>query len=341
MKSSLAGLLLAYRLALPGYHYEFPRDHFNHPEFQTEWWYYTGNVHTRGGQRFGFELTFFRRGVNRPAETKSVWDVNDIWMAHLALSDIGGNRFLHAERLNRAGAGLAGADLVQARVWNGNWQAKWQPGFASQELSAVSDEFSFRFDLHSDKPPVIHGKNGVSQKAEGEGRASHYISLTRLATAGVLDLGGTRYPVEGLSWMDHEFFTEQLDAAQTGWDWLSLQLADGSEIMLYRLRRQDGSIDPHSAGTYVDPQGRSRFLASDDFTMTPGKKWKAYPIEWTVRIPSLGVDAAIATRLPQQEFTETQTYWEGAVDAIGVKQGGALSGSGYLEMTGYAAAVPR
>jgi predicted secreted hydrolase len=340
---AFAAAIALYRVALPGYHYEFPRDHFNHPGFQTEWWYYTGNLHTTGGQRFGFELTFFRQAVDRSAPS-SVWDVHDVWMAHLALSDIDGRRFFHTERLNRTGAGLAGADLVQRRVWNGNWHAQWIDQ-KTQELKAVTDDFSVKLIAKPEKPPVIHGKNGVSQKAEGEGRGSHYVSLTRLTTAGSIEVGGARYDVEGLSWMDHEFFTHQLAADQAGWDWFSLQLTDGSEIMLYRLRRKDGSTDLHSAGTYVDPQGRTLFLAVNDFTLTPGKTWTSpsthakYPVEWSFRIPALGVEAAVATRLPQQELVPSNAvvapYWEGAVDAIGTRQGGSLTASGYLEMTGY------
>ena len=345
----LAAALCAYRLALPGYHYEFPRDHFNHPDFQTEWWYYTGNVHTREGQRFGFELTFFRQGAAAAAQSPNVWDVQDVWMAHLALSDIDGGRFLHMERLNRAGAGLAGADAAQQNVWNGNWQARWTAK-DSQELVAIADRFSFKLSVRSAKVPVIHGSNGISRKGEGEGRASHYISLTRLITAGEIELDGTRFQVEGLSWMDHEFFTEQLDPAQSGWDWFSLQLNDRSEIMLFRLRRKDGSADPYSAGTYVDAQGRTRSLAANEFSLEPGKTWTSpathaqYPIEWKIRIPGLHVEAAIATRLPQQEIPGTgaaiPSYWEGAIDAIGIKQGGPLMGSGYLEMTGYAGPNP-
>jgi predicted secreted hydrolase len=344
----LAAVIALYRLALPGYHYEFPRDHFNHPDFQTEWWYYTGNLHTSGGQRFGFELNFFRQGVDRSAAS-SVWDLRDLWMAHLALSDIDGRRFFHTERLNRTGAGLAGADSVQRRVWNGNWYAQWTDQ-NTQELVAVADDFSFKLTAKSDKAPVIHGKNGVSQKAEGEGRGSHYISLTRLATAGSIEVASVRYEIDGLSWMDHEFFTHQLAATQAGWDWFSLQLTDGSEIMLYRLRRKDGSSDPHSTGTYIDPQGRTRFLAASDVLLTPGKIWMspsthaAYPVEWSIRIPALGVDAAVATRLPQQEFVPTNAavppYWEGSVDVIGTKQGGSLTASGYLEMTGYTGRAP-
>src|SRR5712691_5954838 len=278
-----------YRLALPGYRYEFPRDHFNHPEFQTEWLYYTGNLHTAEGRRFGFELTFFRQGVDREDRPVNVWDVRDVWMAHLALSDIDGGRFRHTERLNRLGAGIAGADQAQARVWNGNWQARWR--LNSQELQAAADDFSFELSLRSEKPPVIHGNNGVSQKAEGPGRASHYISLTRLAASGVMVIDGRQFAVEGQSWMDHEFFTHQLESNQSGWDWLSLQLDDGSEIMLFRLRRKDGSADPYSAGTYVDPQGRTVHLPASDFSLAPGETWTHYPVQWMIRVPSLGLEA--------------------------------------------------
>jgi predicted secreted hydrolase len=332
-----------YQLAMPGYRYEFPRDHFNHPGFQTEWWYYTGNLHTAEGRRFGFELTFFRQGVDREERSTNLWDVRDVWMAHFALSDIDGQRFLHTERFNRSGAGIAGADQMQARVWNGNWQARWR-GDRSQELQAVAEGFSFQLSLRSEKPPVIHGANGVSQKAEGSGRASHYISLTRLATSGIIVIDGRRFTVEGLSWMDHEFFTHQLESNQAGWDWLSLQLDDGSEIMLFRLRHKDGSPDPFSAGTYVDPQGRTMHLAAKDFSLAPGKKWTHYPIEWSISVPSLGLEAAVTTRLAQQELTgtnhSTPAYWEGAIDITGTRKNRPLKGAGYLEMTGYTGPVP-
>src|SRR5580658_103272 len=159
MKSNRALLLLLvlpfsagaddYRFAAPGYRYSFPGDHFNHPEFQTEWWYYTGNLHSPNGRRFGFELTFFRQGVDRKKTRPEVWEVRDVWLAHLALSDIDGGHFLHTERLNRSGPGIAGADARQARVWNGNWQAQWTldaqapGGMAAQRLQAVAEHFSF------------------------------------------------------------------------------------------------------------------------------------------------------------------------------------------------------
>jgi predicted secreted hydrolase len=341
-----------YRLALPDYRFEFPRDHFNHPEFQTEWWYYSGNLRTAEGRRFGFELTCFRRAVDRQAVPAGVWDVRDVWMAHLALSDIQGGQFLHAERLNRSGAGIAGADLKQARVWNGNWQAQWSfdpaaAGASTQTLQAVAERFSLELSFKSDKPPAINGVNGVSQKAEGVGKASHYISLTRLISTGVIVLDGKRFDVEGSSWMDHEFFSHQLESGQNGWDWFSLQLDDNSELMLFRLRRSDGTLDPYSAGTYVDSHGRSRHLAAGDFTVAPGKTWISaasggrYPVEWSIAVPSIDFKATIRTPLAQQEITGGAggNYWEGAIDIDGTRLNRPLRGVGYLEMTGYAGRV--
>jgi predicted secreted hydrolase len=339
---------MVFRLALPGYHYEFPRDHFNHPEYQTEWWYYTGNLHAADGRRFGFELTFFRQGVDRAEKPSSIWDVGDIWMAHLALSDIDGHHFFHTQRLNRSGPGLAGADLSQTRVWNGNWQAQWKDN--SQELRAVADQFSVELSLKSEKAPVIHGQDGVSQKAEGAGRASHYISLTRLDTRGTVTLEGKQFSVEGLSWMDHEFFTHQLEPGQAGWDWFSLQLDDGSEIMLFQIRRTDGLRDRFSAGTFIDRSGRTTHLSMNDFSLTPGEIWTSpetggrYPIHWTIRVPRLGFESQVTTPLPQQELAEkneaSPAYWEGAIRVTGMVKSKPVQGVGYLEMTGYAGKPP-
>ncbi|HKS94888.1 MAG TPA: carotenoid 1,2-hydratase, partial [Terriglobia bacterium] len=188
-----------YRVAVPGYQFVFPRDNFNHPDFRTEWWYYTGNLRTSDGRAFGFELTFFREGVARDAEPTSPWEVEDVYLAHLALSDISGRQYLSTERLNRAGPGLAGASLELSRIWNGNWNVEWHGD--TQTLRAVADRFSLALTLQSAQPPVINGVDGVSQKSGGAGHASYYISLTRLVTSGEIALDGKTYKVDGLSWM--------------------------------------------------------------------------------------------------------------------------------------------
>jgi len=333
-----------YRDALPGYRYKFPRDHFSHPDFQTEWWYYTGNVKSANGRRFGFELTFFRQAVDRGSKAVSAWTVRDLYFAHLALSDLDDGKFLHSQRFNRAGPGIAGVSEGDGRIWNGNWQVTWRGD--EQILQGIDERFALHFTLRSTKPPVIHGVNGVSQKAEGAGRASHYISLTCLNAEGDIELGGRKFQVLGTAWMDHEFFTHQLETDQVGWDWTSIQLQDNTELMLFHIRRKDGSIDPHSAGTFVDVRGDTTHLRSDEFNLEPaGARWASpstgaiYPVRWKISIPRLGIVLESSTSLPSQELSSSAgfvpAYWEGAVVFAGIKGRSPIGGVGYLEMTGY------
>jgi predicted secreted hydrolase len=175
------------------------------------------------------------------------------------------------------------------------------------------------------------------------------VSLTRLLTSGSITLDGKPYQVEGLAWMDHEFFSHSLESNQSGWDWFSLQFNDGTELMLYRLRRKDGTVEPYSSGTFIDANGRAYFLSLNEFQLQPGKLWSSpetkarYPIEWTIRVPGLSLECTVSTRLPAQELTDktgaSPTYWEGAVEAQGTRGGAPIKGAGYLEMTGYAGAV--
>jgi predicted secreted hydrolase len=218
-----------WKFAEPGFRFQFPRDHFNHSEYQTEWWYYTGNVRSREGHRFGFELTFFRSSLGITAgerEMPAVWRADPIFLAHLALSDLDGHEFYHDERINRAGPGLAGVDAARERYWNGNWRVQWGAG-EDQKLQAVTDEVDLSLSLHPLKPAVIHGQNGVSVKGPQPGETSHYISFTRLSADGRIGLRGKTYDVLGTAWMDHEFFSEPPDTGLAGWDWLSVQLDNG------------------------------------------------------------------------------------------------------------------
>jgi predicted secreted hydrolase len=341
-------LAAQYRSAVPGYRFEFPRDYFDHPDFQTEWWYYTGNLKSANGRHFGFELTFFRQAVSRDPAQAAIWDVHDLYVAHLALSDLNGQKFYHSERINRAGPGIAGVSQSTARIWNGNWQIQWEN--TDQKLQAIENIFQLRLNLHPEKPPIIHGENGVSQKSGGAGHASYYISLTRLAVTGQLELSGERFEVSGLAWMDHEFFTHQLDADQVGWDWLSLQLDDNTELMLFHIRRKDASVDPFSSATYIDAQGKSTHLRNTDFSLEPlAQNWTSpvthgtYPIAWKIAVPKLEMALEARTSLAAQELTGTTnivpSYWEGAISLEGRRGTKPLSGVGYLEMTGYDRAV--
>ena len=338
-----------YQKALPGYQYQFPRDHFNHPDYQTEWWYYTGNLRSADGHKFGFELTFFRQGVGRGQTQNSVWEIQDIYLAHFALSDIDGGRFHHTERVNRSGPGLAGVSAQTAKVWNGNWLVQWTGN--QQQLQAIAQNFAVRLAMSSRKPPVIHGKDGVSQKSAGAGHASHYISFTRLLTTGTIELDGRISKVEGTAWMDHEFFTHQLDINQSGWDWVSLQLDDNTELMLYRFRHKEGTVDSFSAGTYIDTEGKPSYLGVADFSMQPEKETytspdthAVYPIAWHIAVPSLGLDLQLTTPLKSQELVSgigpELSYWEGTVTVGGSRDSKPAKGVGYLEMTGYTRLEP-
>ncbi len=339
-----ASTAAAFERALPDYAFEFPRDHFEHSAFEVEWWYYTGNVKTVEGRRFGYELTFFRLAVERGEPAETPWDIDRVYLAHFALSDIEAGRFYRHERLNRAGPGLAGASQEKSAIWNGNWSSRWAPG-GGQSLFAVAGDVSIDFALQPVKPPVVNGVDGVSQKSQGLGRASHYISFTRLATTGSIRVGGEVYAVEGASWMDHEFSSDSIGPNLQGWDWMSIQLNDGTELMLYGLRREDGAHDAFSSGTFVDARGTAAHIEAAEFSLTPGRTWQSpdsgaqYPLEWTIRVPKLALELRCMPLMDSQEmFTRgsaAPTYWEGAVRYEGTRGGEPIEGAGYLEMTGY------
>jgi len=340
MKPSIIAFLSTFLSALPGYHYQFPADHFNHSDYATEWWYYTGNLHDQTGHRYGFELTFFRQAIQLPLSaadsTGPVWRPDQIFLAHLALTNIDGHDFFHTERLNRAGPGLAGSDIASHKYWNGNWQVYWRDlTTGEQRLEAVSDRFTLTLDLDPLKPPVINGKDGVSQKGPGPGEASHYISFTRLSAQGKLN----GQAVTGLAWMDHEFFTQQPNPTLVGWDWFAIQLENNEELMLYRLRTKSAEISPYSSGTFVDAKGIAHNLNATEFTLGPGRLWHTYPVEWQISIPSLGLQLTEKATLDNQELataaSPSPSYWEGAVTYSGVIHQKPIRGVGYLEMTGY------
>ena len=314
-------------MALPGYHYEFPRDHFNHPDYKTEWWYYTGNLTAADGHRFGYRADVLSPGREpRPSKTTD-WDIQDLYLAHLALSDLRRRTLLSHRTAQSRGPRIGGRELptgesLERQLAGAVGQRRTASGSGLPTTSLCS------FVMSSQKPPVIHGKNGVSQKSAGAGHASHYISFTRLLTSGSIELNGKTYQVDGTSWMDHEFFTHRIDEDQSGWDWLSLQFDDNTELMLYRLRHKDGSVDPFSSGTYVDAKGkidvseqRGLFHAARSGNLHQSRYPGVLPIAWRVTIPSLGMDLQIRTALRSQEMAISSiaslSYWEGAITISG------------------------
>lgn len=343
----------SFQPAAAGYRYEFPKDHGSHPGFRTEWWYYTGHLQAKDGRPFGFELTFFRRAVP-PDEVKtqpSKWSVSQLYLAHFAVTDIAGQRFHFWEKLSRAGLGKAGAEESHLHVWIDDWRAEMSAdATGSHNLFARGGALALALTLQPTKPLVIHGRDGISRKGAGAGQASHYYSLTRLATTGSLSINGERFDVTGTSWMDHEFGSADLGEDLAGWDWFGIQLDDQTELMLYRLRRQDGTADPVSGGTVIDREGRGHYLSLADLTLEPLSYWTSptsqarYPQRWRLTVPSRQLSLELVPRMSGQELVtkrSTQvTYWEGAIDATGTSQGQPVRGEGYMELTGYAERIP-
>lgn len=338
-----------YRNPLPGYVYRFPRDHGTHEEFRTEWWYYTGHLSTKSGRRFGYQLTFFRRGVAQEAArtNPSRWAIRHLYLAHAAVTDLDRARFSYAEKLSRAGIGKAGAEPGRLRVWIDRWKAEASPAEPHRHhLEARGDDFAIDLTVAAEKPAAVHGEGGVSRKGASPAQASHYYSLTRLATSGTVTVGDEVLPVTGLSWMDHEFGSGDLGANQVGWDWFSLQLDNRTEVMLYRLRLADGGIDPASSGSLILPDGRVQALAASDVRVEPLDYWTSrrsgarYPARWRIAIPSADLMLEVTPELADQELVTARstqvTYWEGAARITGTKQNVPVAGSGYVELTGYA-----
>ena len=324
----------------------FPRDHAAHPGFEIEWWYYTGHLRTADGRRFGYELTFFREAISAtdptPGPDQSKWRGTQLYPAHLALTDENGKRFVYAERFAREALGMGHASAQTLDVAVNEWTLR---GTSPFELHADGGDVGLDLQLLAEKPPAVHGHDGVSVKAACASCASHYYSMTRLRTSGSLRYGGRRMHVEGTSWMDHEFGSEELQPNQAGWDWFSIQLDDRREIMDYRLRQTDGSLTPESSGSLVDAGGAVRHLERDDVPVDVTGHWKSphtnaiYPSGWHMRIPSAQLDLVLVPVLADQELVASNggtTYWEGSVDVQDATTH-AHRGIGYVELTGYTA----
>lgn len=337
-----------WKTAAPGWHYEFPRDHHAHRDFKTEWWYFTGNLFDADGRRFGYELTFFRHGIQPATErdpNASRFIVDDLKFAHFAITDISDQKFHFDQKTSRGAFGEAGFDDGKRIAWIENWTltATDDGGF---DVAARTNFGELRLHLRAAKPPIVHGENGVSLKAADGSSASHYYSVPRLETSGEITLNGAAQPVRGETWFDHEWSSSQLRKGEVGWDWLCLQLDDGSELMLYRMRLAGGGVEPSSSGTWIAPNGMSTHLRASDFQMTPTAFWKSkasnaeYPIAWRVALPGQIASFAITPALDDQELKLGPiTYWEGAIDATGTRDGKPIKGRGYLELTGYAGSL--
>lgn len=318
--------------------FRFPLDHGPHPDFATEWWYLTGNLYTQEARRFGYQLTLFRVGL-RPgtAEKDSDWRSNQLYMGHLAISDISGAEHYSAERFSRAAAGLAGAQVVPFEVWLGPWKLQSDGELFPLRVEAQDEAMGLSLQIQSgNKPMVLQGERGLSRKSATPGNASYYYSLTRLPTAGNIRIGETFFSVKGDSWLDREWSSSALDKDQVGWDWFALQLQDGRELMFYQLRTRQGEMHAFSKGVLVDIDGSVQTLKPDQVTLAPLRDWQAedgtaYPVDWRLQVPDYQLDLEVKAALDDQLMDHTVHYWEGAVDVSG-----SHAGEGYLELSGYA-----
>ncbi len=322
--------------------FSFPEDHGPHESFRNEWWYVTGNLDGDDGSRFGFELTIFRFSLTPDSpENDSVWRSNQVYVGHLALTDADRQDFYMAERYSRGALGLAGAQAEPFRVWIDDWQIAALPDASSWQLSAGDEGFALDLNLAPLKQPVLNGEAGLSRKSTEIDSASYYYSIPRMETAGTVTVAGSRFTVTGYSWLDREWSTSALASDQVGWDWFALQLADGSELMLYNIRKLDGSADPSSSGTLTRPDGSYRALRRGDFYIDATGTWDSpkggtYPARWRITVPSIGLEVDVEPILDDQELETIVRYWEGAVDVRGTKEAAAITGRGYVELTGYA-----
>lgn len=345
-----------YARAIAPRDFVFPADHGPHPDFKLEWWYWTGHLETPDGRRFGFQLTFFRRALAPPDPSaprrSSAWAARHLYLAHFAFSDIDApdapqGRFHSFERTSRAAANLAGAQAAPFRVWLDDWRVEGPPdapeSFFPLHLAAAEghgeNAIAIDLELTGEKPLVLQGESGLSRKSAGEGNASYYYSFTRQSARGTVRLGDEALNVHGTAWLDREWSTSALEDGLVGWDWFSLQLEDGRDLMHYQLRREDGTLEPLSHGALISQTGEKRLLHLDDVELEIVGHWTSphggvYPAAWRLRVPSERLALNIEPRMADQELDVTFRYWEGAVDVRG--EDGEMLGRGYVEMVGYA-----
>jgi len=335
-----------WRHALAPRSWEFPRDHGAHPQYRTEWWYLTGNLVDEKGNRYGYELTFFRQGIRaKPGDPSDPWSLRDLYLAHFTVTDVEKKRFLTYERVSRRGPGLAGSRTDRLDVRLLGWSARMEG--ERVRLRAASDRTAVDLTLTFEKPPVLNGEKGLSRKGALPGQASYYASCTCLKTDGSIGAAGAKsIRVRGTSWFDHEFGSNRLGADQAGWDWFGLHLSDGRDLMLYLLRRKDGALEPVSSGTIVDRGGKSRHIPLSAIKVEVLDHWRSpksgavYPSRWRLRLPGEAVDLSLSPLLHDQELVTGSstgvTYWEGAAEGRGTSKGREVACLGYVELTGYA-----
>jgi len=347
LAEAMGGDTLGYARAVGPIPLDFPADYGAHPAFKTEWWYFTGNLNTDQGRRFGYEMTIFRSALRPPDSlaSDSDWSTNQLYMGHFSLADPETGTFHAFERFSRGAAGLAGADGPPFRVWMEDWEMASTgddpDALFPLRLHASEGDVSIDLTLEAVKPMVFQGDRGWDPKGEGNGNASYYFSFTRIDTRGTVTLPSGPLDVTGSSWKDHEWSTSALGENEVGWDWFALQLDDGREIMFYQLRREDGSQSPFTGGTLVNADGTYRHITRDEMDLQVEGEWESpvsgavYPSGWTLSMPGQELILRVTPVQPNQELNVSVRYFEGAVDISGTSESRPITGVGYVELTGY------
>ncbi|MGA8659843.1 MAG: lipocalin-like domain-containing protein [Chthoniobacterales bacterium] len=330
----------------PGFQIQFPRDHGPHFSFRTEWWYFTGNLKAKNGREFGYQLTFFRHGYRAPSNRTPVssnFVMNDLIFGHFTVTDVQANQFHFAGKASRGAFAEAGFMDGSKLVWLDDWEVDLNGNF---HLKAAEKGYAIDLTLEPAKPPLLQGDAGFSRKAAGEGHASEYYSITRLATSGAIWLGNEKFSVSGNSWFDREWATNQLAPDQAGWNWFAIQFSDGSDLMLYQMRLKSGGIDQFSSGKLIRADNSVVDLGVNDFELLPQKLWLSpeskarYPVAWKLRVPKLNLATEIHTPVENQELNLAVRYWEGCIRSHGTRDGMPIDGVGYMELTGYHGMAP-
>jgi len=319
----------------------FPRDHGAHPTFRTEWWYLTGTLRDAARRELGVQITFFRSRPGVAEGGTSAFAPRQLLFAHAAIADPRVARLQHDQRALRAGFGLAEASDTTTDVRLDDWSLKLDG--EKYTASVTARDFALRLTYDATQSLVLQGAGGVSRKGPSPAQASYYYSRPHLAVSGSVQRNGRDITVSGDAWLDHEWSSEYLAPEARGWDWIGLNLDDGGALMAFRIRDHHGGVY-WAGGSYRDARGRLRTFASSDVAFTPLARWTSprtgidYPIAF--RITAGDIDLTLEPLMADQELDSRASvgtvYWEGAVRALA--EGGAI-GHGYLELTGYGAAL--
>lgn len=332
----------------------FPDDHGAHPGFRTEWWYYTGNVFTEDDRQFGYQFTIFRSQLNPPDSVNQnqvrseEWNTDQLYLGHFAISDVQNENHVFEERYSRGAAGLAGAQTIPYRIWLEDWSIErlesekyGDKNFPVQLRAEMEDGTSIKLNVTPVKPLILQGEDGYDPKGPEPGNASYYLAFTRMKTDGTITINNQKHQVSGLSWMDHEWSTSALGEDQLGWDWFSLQLTNGYDLMYYQLRNKDGSVSEFTTGSLIDPDGNKTTITVDEMQLRVLNTWESqhsggkYPSKWEMSIPESDLELQLETLFPDQEMDVSVRYYEGTLGISGEMNGEEISGNGFIEMTGY------